>query len=260
MEFFKQLNKGSGGYIFLSHSHEDIQKVRLIRNDLENAGFEPLCFYLKCMDEANDEELWSLIRREIDARDLFLLVDSENSRNSAWVQREQEYIRGTNKDKILTVDLEDPDAVYRTIQKIRRDYRVFLSYSYKDFSVARSIHKKLSDKDFLVFWTEDLRAGSQWMDSYWVESMIPALAQASREGCVIVLISEDAMRSPWVKQELMYAIKTGDRIFPVLLGDVKLDPRFEFFLYNKSMFHLSADPSDEELDQLVAFVGRLLRG
>ena len=255
MEFFKQLNKGSGGYIFLSHSHEDIQKVRLIRNDLENAGFEPLCFYLKCMDEANDEELWSLIRREIDARDLFVLVDSENSRNSTWVQREQEYIRGTNKDKILTVDLEDPDAVYRTIQKIRRDYRVFLSYSYKDFPVARSIHKKLSDKDFLVFWTEDLRAGS-----HWAESMTSALTQASREGCVIVLISEDAMRSQWVKQELMCAIKTGDRIFPVLLGDVKLDLQFEFLLADKSLFHLSAEPSDEELDRLVAFVGRLLKG
>ena len=46
MDFFDKLNKSKGGYIFLSHSHDDIEKVRKLRNMLEDEGFEPLCFYL----------------------------------------------------------------------------------------------------------------------------------------------------------------------------------------------------------------------
>lgn len=253
MEFFKQLNKGSGGYIFLSHSHEDIRKVRLIRNDLENAGFEPLCFYLKCMDAANDEELWSLIRREIDARDLFVLVDSENSRNSTWVQREQAYIRGTNKDKILTVNLEDPDAVYRTIQKISHNMRIFISGSHKDGRVLRSLREKLAARDFLVFSEEDIP-----VDSDWGKAISQAIVKASREGCVISLISKDSLQSPWAKRELMYAIENGDNVLPIILGDVELSGVFSFLLCNKARYNLSADPSDEELDRLADWFSQFM--
>lgn len=44
MSFFEKLTKEKGAYIFLSHSHNDIKKVREIRNRLEVNGFEPLCF------------------------------------------------------------------------------------------------------------------------------------------------------------------------------------------------------------------------
>ena len=67
MGIFDQLQKSKGGYIFLSHSHEDIEKVREIRNSLEQDGFEPLCFYLKCLSD--DSEIEDLIKREIDARE-----------------------------------------------------------------------------------------------------------------------------------------------------------------------------------------------
>ena len=49
MDFSKKIEKTGEGYIFLSHSHKDINKVRQIRNQLEEEGFEPLCFYLKCL-------------------------------------------------------------------------------------------------------------------------------------------------------------------------------------------------------------------
>ena len=89
MDFIEQIKNSEGGYIFISHSHKDIKKVRKIRNKLEDNGFEPLCFYLKCMND--DTEIEDLIKREIDAREWFLFVDSKNSRESKWVSLERDY-------------------------------------------------------------------------------------------------------------------------------------------------------------------------
>ena len=75
MNFFDKFKKSNkGGYIFLSHSHDDIDKVRKIRNHLEKDGFEPLCFYLKCLED--DSEIEDLIKREIDAREWFVFINS----------------------------------------------------------------------------------------------------------------------------------------------------------------------------------------
>ena len=74
-----------GGYVFISHSHLDIDKVRILRNRMEEEGFEPLCFYLKCLTE--EDEITGLIQREIDAREWFVYVDSKNARNSDWVAK-----------------------------------------------------------------------------------------------------------------------------------------------------------------------------
>ena len=49
------------GYVFISHSHQDIRKVRQIRNAMEEAGFEPLCFYLKCLHD--EDEIEGLIKK-----------------------------------------------------------------------------------------------------------------------------------------------------------------------------------------------------
>lgn len=59
------MNK-DGGWIFISHSHLDIDIVRKIRNKLEDRGFEPLMFFLKCLND--DNEIESLIKREINER------------------------------------------------------------------------------------------------------------------------------------------------------------------------------------------------
>ncbi len=53
-------------YIFVSHSHKDIDKVRLVRNYLEEKGAEPILFFLKSVTD--DNEVADLIKREIDAR------------------------------------------------------------------------------------------------------------------------------------------------------------------------------------------------
>ena len=83
--------KSEGGYVFISHAHKDIGAIRKIRNYLEDNGLEPICFYLRCLSD--NDEILDLIKREIDAREWFLLVDSENARQSKWVKTEVEYIK-----------------------------------------------------------------------------------------------------------------------------------------------------------------------
>lgn len=78
-------------WVFLSHSNNDYEKVRLVRNILEEQGFRPLMFFLNCLKD--DDEIDSLIKREIDSRKRFILCDSKNAQNSKWVQEEVLYIK-----------------------------------------------------------------------------------------------------------------------------------------------------------------------
>ena len=53
-----------GTWIFVSHSHRDLENVRRVRNQLERRGHIPRRFFLKCL--ANDDaRLPALIREEI---------------------------------------------------------------------------------------------------------------------------------------------------------------------------------------------------
>jgi hypothetical protein len=58
---FKEAN--SGAWIFVSHSHRDLDKVHQIRTELERRRHHPLRFFLKCL-EADDARLPELICEE----------------------------------------------------------------------------------------------------------------------------------------------------------------------------------------------------
>ena len=66
--------------IFLSHSHKDEEKVRRIRDVLETLDCEPLMFFLKCLDDNNDE-LEDFIKREICARNIFCTAKAKIQKN-----------------------------------------------------------------------------------------------------------------------------------------------------------------------------------
>ena len=81
-------NPETGAWIFVSHSSKDWDKVRQIRNFLEENGHNPLLFHLKCL--SNETEINDLLKREIDARNWFVLCDSEHARTSPYVSTEIE--------------------------------------------------------------------------------------------------------------------------------------------------------------------------
>ena len=91
--------------VFLSHSHNDIDKVRKVRNLLEILGCEPLIFYLKSMD--NDDKLQDYIKEEIELRNVFIYCKSKNAENSKWVQNEVEYIKSIDKNRLYEIDIDN---------------------------------------------------------------------------------------------------------------------------------------------------------
>ena len=90
--------------VFLSHSSKDIEKVRQIRDILEALDYEPLLFHLKCLDDDN-ENLETFIKKEIEARNVFIYCKSENSDSSPWVQKELEYIKSFDTKRLFTIDI-----------------------------------------------------------------------------------------------------------------------------------------------------------
>lgn len=90
-------------WVFLSHSNKDFDKLVDVRNKLEKRGYRPLLFFLKCLEDEN--EISDLIKREIDARERFILCDSRNAQESEWVQKEVAYIRSTGRPYEV-IDLE----------------------------------------------------------------------------------------------------------------------------------------------------------
>jgi hypothetical protein len=251
MSIFDKLEKSNGGYIFLSHSHKDFPKVRQIRNTLEKCGFEPLCFYLKCLDD--DSEIEDLIKREIDAREWFIYVDSENARNSKWVTLEREYINRTNQKKILRFELDDLDAAGETVEKISRNLRVFLTHSHADRIVADKIKKKLIQKDFLVFDEKNINS----IDRY-EESVVNFIAQLGQEGCVIALISEKSVQSNFVKRELNYAIQCNCNVIPVFLGKPEIPLGLKLQLQARQHYFLSEAPSDQEIENMIEQIANFI--
>ncbi len=251
MDFFDKFDKSKGGYIFLSHSHDDIIKVRVIRNSLEERGFEPLCFYLKCLEDK--KEIEDLIKREIDAREWFVFVDSENSRKSEWVTLEREYITKTNNKKIITVNINDEIAVKDTIDKLTHNLRVFMSYSHKDRDIADRFRKHLENKDYLVFNDNDIAAGANW-----VEAAATAIVDAAKDGCVLALITPNSINSRYVINEIFLAVEKKGNVIPVIIGDVELSPSLEFCFAKTRQFRTSANPTDTEIADVIDKIGQTI--
>lgn len=241
-----------GGWVFISHSHEDIDAVRRIRNYLEKLGFEPLMFYLKCLSDENEIE--ELIKREIDEREWFIYADSQNARASRWVQTEREYIETLGDKKVFTVNLrEDLESQLADLAHIARQMKVFISYSHRDTPLQRRIRKQLEDKDMLVLSDEDLRPS---FCGGWGATTASAVAEASRDGFVLLLLTEGYVSSAAARREIELALAEGGKIIPVYVGKATLPPDLMDTLGQVVGVRIANEPTDAELGAVVA---RILR-
>ena len=236
-----------GGWVFISHSHHDIEKVREIRNELEKNGFEPLMFFLKCLTD--DDEVEALIKREINEREWFIYADSENARNSKWVQSERKYIHVLPDKKVYTVDLEK--EIVPQVKEIVRQLKVFVSYSKRDHPVADRIMKCLVKNDFLVLSDNDLTPGCDFVKA--IDSMID---QAAKEGFVLQLISEASLRSHWVAKESQTTAFLNGKTVYIVLGDPDIDEQLKERIENSLNLKLSADPDEQEIEKIVQYIKR----
>ena len=212
-------NAPPGAWVFVSHSNTDIAGVRAVRDELERMGHCPLLFFLKCINA--DDELDGLIKREIEARNFFLLCDSPGARASAWVRREVAHIKSLPHRVWRKVDLEDdPVAQLRAIQELSESATVFLSYSHVDSTTVAPIREALRAAEYRVWSDEESLAPAL----KWREQIEGGIAQAIHNGFVIVFITPEALTSRWVGHEIELALdlaandsKAKGRIVPVLL-------------------------------------------
>lgn len=50
----KEYDIKEGFCVFVSHSTKDFEKVRMVRNALEDSGYRPISFYLKRLENENE--------------------------------------------------------------------------------------------------------------------------------------------------------------------------------------------------------------
>jgi len=191
------MKRESNAWIFVSHSVRDIERVRRIRNELEARGAEPLLFFLKTLEDS--EELRELLRREIRARNFFLLCDSENARGSRWVREEQDYVRGLIGKRTATVDLASPwEEQVVKIDEFLKIATAYFSYALADKQQIEPWVHFLMDQDMAVWTAEtDIAVGQNWM-----AAVGQAIVDAANNGYLIAFLSTRSLRSAFAAYEI----------------------------------------------------------
>lgn len=206
-------------YVFLSHSRNDYEKVRKVRDLLENEGFRPLMFFLKCLEKKENEQLTkSLIKEEINCRQRFILCNSKNANNSNWVKFEIKHIKETNRPYEV-IDLDWPNSIIENaILTFKKRCTVFLSYPRELQKLAKAVNEELKLHDYRTFFDmDDLNFRNM---GSWPDIINNQIVQASEEGYVLVFIDESIKKETFQRNEISIALKTCQanskkRIIPV---------------------------------------------
>lgn len=189
-------------WVFLSHSHKDYEKVRKVRDMLEDQHMRPLMFFLKCLNDY--DEIDSLIKREIDCRTRFILCDSDNARKSDWVKEEVEYIK--SQDRIYeTIDLDMPiEEIKEKLLDFKRRATLFISYNRENQNLAKSVYERLCKYDFHVFM--DMMS---LLDGNFQAQIYSSLDKAVKKGYVVAIIGNQILYpDSFLRHELIRAINS----------------------------------------------------
>jgi hypothetical protein len=224
--------KNEGSWIFLSHSSKDIERIRLIRNEFEKWGQNPLAFHLKCLNldtQENERFLFDLIKKEIEARNWFVYCESKSAQNSKYVQLEREYVEKIGKVQIWKLDLNKPiDEIILEIKTICTRLQVFLSYSIQDYDgIVQNLIDELKKNDFSVWTSENNSQNSQLINT---DNAISAIA---KKGFFLSLITEESLKTQNIWEELEVAKQNNAIIIVLIFGDTELEKHFkEHFFEN----------------------------
>ena len=228
--------KNSKVYIFISHSHKDVDKVRVVRNYLESVLSEPILFFLK--SKTDEDEITSLIEDEIDARIWFIYCRSKNAEESNWVKKELAYVAKTGKQNCTTIDLdtafdENGELKKEVKTELLKQVRLFeflqsiyISYSHRDKDVVNDI------VDVLNFYGIDTISDLDYCTSdNWVDVNNEALY---RSKAVVSFVSKNTFESSYASNEFARSLELNKNIVPVILyrEDEEKDIR-EFSILSK---------------------------
>jgi len=229
----EKIIKNEGSWIFISHSSKDIEKIRLIRNEFEKLGQNPLAFHLKCLNtdtEDNEHFLLELIKKEIEARNWFIYCESESAQNSKYVQLERDYVKQIGKDQIWKLNLNMTiDEIMEEINSICKKLQVFISYAIKDRYFVQNLIEELNKNDFSVWDDNSISLGSDLGFDTIVNNAIQSIA---RKGFFLCIMTENSEKSKPVWKELESAKQNDCFIIVLIFGNIisSTDKRFEGLL------------------------------
>lgn len=133
---------------------------------------------------------------------------------------------------------------YGLTDEKRSNMRVFINYKQNvepDHSLAKALELRLRKEGHRVFRDESmLKSGEEW----------PARLEKEVRHCqgMISLISNESLRSTWVRNEIELAKKLGKRMFPFLLEEIDESARFQYLNPNFMSTHwitLSGDMEEK---------------
>ena len=251
-------------YFFISHSHLDIEKVRIIRNIIEETFFyEPILFFLKCLSDEN--EINHLLQREIAERIWFVYCKSKNAEQSKFVQNERKYIddlmkRGTYK-QLLTVELDEfeiwDERCYEYIrQQIAyqiRKTKIFLSYSHRDEATAAFLRKRFTERGYSVWWDGELTLAESWQQT--IRNKIKE--HSYKDGLILHIVSENSWKSEVVMDEIGYALARGAMIVPIVIDAAKISNQIRANMPNLLYFSFDLENAERSFERLLEGIARL---
>lgn len=238
------MNQNKDIWVFLSHSNEDYEKVRIVRNILEEHHFRPLMFFLKCLDD--EEEIDSLIMREIDCRTRFILCDSDNAKKSKWVQKEVAYIKKQQRT-FQTIDLNlNEEEMARELMKFKTDATFFISCPREHWDFANELSERLRKYDYFVFFDNC----TIFTKGKFRNSIKKAIDDAAQNGIFISIVGK-ATFDPWRGscRELKCAIRRKAKIIPVYVESGLPE---NHFLHSYDGIDVSSQ--DHSVDKAIGFI------
>lgn len=243
-----------GSWVFLSHSSEDIIKARIIRNEFERYGQNPLMFHLKCLNddtEENKEELFDLIKREIEVRDWFVYCESESAEKSSYVQMERNYVKECNKQFIWMINLDqDIDTIKEQVREICCSIQVFLVYDKKDESVVNPLKNELRKNDFSIW-------DSHESISFFDEAG-EALTSIAKKGFVLFICTKNSIDNKYIINELELAKTNNAKVITFVFG-ITIPPSLLPLLDRKQIYEIPALPNNDDYCLLVDLIKGALK-
>ena len=237
--------KVSDAWIFVSHSTRDLVAVRRIRNALEERNANPILFFLK--QEVPNDLLRRFITGEIDARNFFLLCDSDNARHSDYVQFEVEHVGKKEYIRRVTVDLARPwEEQIEKIERLLSNATAFISYAHADRNRVQPFIDFLVSEDFAIFDpVKDNR-----LDELWIDPIRRAIDEAGRGGNFIQFLTQRSLQSRWVAAEFLTFLQLSGGVAsgraPVL---VSLEPIQSLALPPQLAIHQIIDTTAMSFEQ-----------
>lgn len=210
-------DNNSNGYFFLSHSSKDIEKVRKIRNLIEQESGNPIMFYLKCLDGDNPsgedkEQLKGLISREILARKKFILCKSKYTEpplSSEWIEWEKAEVsklqKNDNEIQVHVVDIDnDCDFLQNVREIVRKQRKILLVAPYELRDKSMLIKQSLSQcnlKVEFIIEESNIHTDLRYKMGQYTKEIIKGQIQeiASKSG-VIVLLNSIVVKSSTILQ------------------------------------------------------------